>query len=59
MLPGKLYNTGNDYVDERHRHRYEVNPQYVTLLEEQGFQFVGQDVEGMRMEIMELKGNKQ
>jgi len=53
----KLYNSPHDYVDERHRHRYEVNPQYVNLLEEKGFNFVGHDVEGMRMEVMELKGH--
>jgi len=50
----KLY--GNvDHVDERHRHRYEVNPAYVSEFEKLGMNFVGHDVEGERMEIMELK----
>jgi len=28
-------------VDERHRHRYEVNPEYIPRLEEKGLSFVG------------------
>lgn len=52
----KLY--GNpDHVEERHRHRYEVNPKYVPDFEKEGLRFVGQDVEGERMEIMELQGH--
>ncbi|XP_078094412.1 CTP synthase 1 isoform X1 [Mustelus asterias] len=43
-----------DYVEERHRHRYEVNPEMRNNFEERGFRFVGQDVEGERMEIIEL-----
>ena len=45
-----------DYVEERHRHRYEVNPKYVKDLEEKGLKFVGHSTDGQRMEIMELKG---
>jgi len=41
-------------VDERHRHRYEVNPQYVEKIEAAGLRFVGKDDTGTRMEIMEL-----
>lgn len=49
----KLY--GNvESVDERHRHRYEVNPKYVAELEAKGLKFVGHDSEKQRMEIMEL-----
>ena len=33
-----------------------VNPEYVSQFEEQGMEFVGRDVEGKRMEIMEIKG---
>ncbi|XP_072404088.1 CTP synthase 1b isoform X4 [Chiloscyllium punctatum] len=43
-----------DYIEERHRHRYEVNPEMRSNFEEKGFRFVGQDVEGERMEIIEL-----
>lgn len=49
----KLY--GNvETVEERHRHRYEVNPKFVAELEEKGLKFVGHDADKQRMEIMEL-----
>uniref|UniRef100_H2YNU5 CTP synthase n=1 Tax=Ciona savignyi TaxID=51511 RepID=H2YNU5_CIOSA len=54
----KLYNRPDNFVDERHRHRYEINPNYIHLYEEKGFMFVGHDVEGLRMEIMELKDHQ-
>ncbi|EDW41542.1 GM25505 [Drosophila sechellia] len=44
-------------VEERHRHRYEVNPKYVPRLEEQGMRFVGTDEDKTRMEIIELSGH--
>lgn len=31
------------FIEERHRHRYEVNPEMVPQLEEQGLRFVGID----------------
>ncbi|CAB1320774.1 unnamed protein product [Coregonus sp. 'balchen'] len=43
-----------EYVDERHRHRFEVNPELKEHFEGKGFHFVGQDVEGERMEVIEL-----
>ncbi|CAK7348382.1 unnamed protein product [Dovyalis caffra] len=42
------------YVEERHRHRYEVNPEVIEILEENGLKFVGKDETGKRMEILEL-----
>lgn len=30
-----------DRIEERHRHRYEVNPKYVLQLESAGMKFVG------------------
>ncbi|XP_057465873.1 uncharacterized protein LOC130755522 isoform X1 [Actinidia eriantha] len=49
----KLY--GNkSFIDERHRHRYEVNPDMVAQLEDAGLSFVGKDESGQRMEIVEL-----
>ena len=42
-------------IQERHRHRYEVNPAYVETLTQNGLSFVGKDDSGQRMEIMELK----
>lgn len=49
----KLYGSPKS-VNERHRHRYEVNPKYVAQLEEAGLKFVGTDDEKTRMEIVEL-----
>ena len=46
-----------DIIWERHRHRYEVNPSYVTELEKNGMQYVGRDDKNERMEILELDGH--
>ncbi|KAG7638516.1 CTP synthase [Arabidopsis thaliana x Arabidopsis arenosa] len=49
----RLY--GNkEFVDERHRHRYEVNPDMVASLEQAGLSFAAKDETGERMEIVEL-----
>ncbi|MEQ2197003.1 hypothetical protein XENOCAPTIV_020729, partial [Xenoophorus captivus] len=53
LLEGKLYGD-KEYVEERHRHRFEVNPELKSHFEDKGLRFVGQDVEGERMEIIEL-----
>ena len=56
---GKLYHFGhtqNDFVEERHRHRYEVNPSVIEEIEKAGLKFVGHSTDDKRMEIMELKG---
>ncbi|XP_044760039.1 CTP synthase [Coccinella septempunctata] len=42
-------------IEERHRHRYEVNPEYVERLEKLGLHFVGVDTDQKRMEILELQ----
>ncbi|KAB5572319.1 putative CTP synthase [Coniochaeta sp. 2T2.1] len=42
-------------ISERHRHRYEVNPTVIHKLEEAGLSFVGKDVRGERMEVVEIK----
>ncbi len=39
---------------ERHRHRYEVNPEYVASLEEAGLVFSGVSPDGRLMEMAEL-----
>lgn len=49
----KLYHN-SDHVDERHRHRYEVNPDMVGMIEDAGLRFVGKDETGKRMEVLEL-----
>ncbi|CAI7723030.1 CTP synthase, putative [Plasmodium vivax] len=43
------------YIFERHRHRFEINPKYVPLLESVGLSFVAKDVDSVRMEICEMK----
>ena len=48
----KLYDSDN--VSERHRHRYEVNPEYVEKLERCGIVFSGRSPDGVLMEFMEL-----
>lgn len=44
-----------EHVDERHRHRFEVNPELRHHFEKEGLHFVGQDMEGERMEVIELQ----
>jgi len=43
-----------DRVSERHRHRYEVNPELIAEIEKSGLKFCGRDESGERMEICEL-----
>lgn len=43
-----------DVVFERHRHRYEVNPDYISKLSKGGLEFSGKSPDGRRMEILEL-----
>ncbi len=52
----RLYGEG-DSVDERHRHRYEVNPDIIGEIESAGLKFVGKDETGQRCEIFELDGH--
>ncbi len=51
----KLY--GSTRIFERHRHRYEINPEYIPKLEGAGLTFVGRSDGGRRMEVLELKGH--
>lgn len=48
----KLY--GKSKIYERHRHRYEVNPEYVDILEKEGLVFSGCSPDRVLMEFMEL-----
>jgi CTP synthase len=52
----KLYDDQNK-VYERHRHRYEVNPKYIEILEKNGLVFSGRSPDGVLMEFMELPGH--
>jgi len=46
---------GTPMVEERHRHRYEVNPEYVAQLEERGLRVTGLSPDGKFVEIVELE----
>jgi CTP synthase len=45
---------GKEVISERHRHRYEVNPDYIEKLEDAGLVFSGKSPDGRLMEIAEL-----
>ncbi len=45
---------GEEKIVERHRHRFEVNPEYVSQLEAKGLVFSGRSPDGKLMEIAEL-----
>ncbi|KAF9543895.1 CTP synthase ura7 [Mortierella hygrophila] len=49
----KLYGGGSEVL-ERHRHRYEINPEMIDKFHAKGMQFVGKDETGQRMEIVEM-----
>jgi len=45
-------------ISERHRHRYEVNPEYIERLEKKGLVFSGMSPDKRLMEIAELPRSK-
>ncbi len=49
---------GKKTISERHRHRYEVNPEYIEPLEKAGLIFSGTSPDGRLMEIAELPREK-
>ena len=49
---------GAEMVQERHRHRYEVNPEYIKPLEDAGLVFSGVSPDEKLMEIAELPKKK-
>jgi len=51
-LAEKLYKKNR--IEERHRHRYEINPNYIERLEKKGMVFSGKSPSGVLMEIVEL-----
>ena len=51
----KLYKRNEAY--ERHRHRFEVNLDYLDILKEKGLRFSGKSKDGRRMEILEFHSN--
>ena len=59
LQPGSVVATayGTERVEERHRHRYEVNNAYRTQLEEHGLRFSGTSPDGHLVEFVELPAN--
>ncbi len=51
-LVRKIYKT--DMIHERHRHRYELNPEYIDILEQHGLVVSGMSPDGLLPEIVEL-----
>lgn len=45
---------GSDVISERHRHRYEVNNEYIEKITEAGLVFSGMSPDGMLAEVVEL-----
>ena len=45
---------GKTKISERHRHRYEVNSEYIKQIEDAGLVFSGMSPDGMLAEIVEL-----
>ena len=61
----KLKKKSNSYkmykkseIIERHRHRYEVNPNYKDKMIEQGLDVVGTSIDGKLVEMIELPSHK-
>ena len=61
----KLKKKSNSYkmykkseIIERHRHRYEVNPNYKDKMIEQGLDVVGTSIDGRLVEMIELPSHK-
>lgn len=52
-LAARLY--GQDSVDERHRHRYEVNNDYIARFEQLGLKVAGRSVDGTLVEMIEIE----
>jgi len=52
-LVAKIY--GSTAIEERHRHRYEVDIQFRQQLEEKGLIFSGMSPDGRLPEIVEVK----
>ena len=48
---------GSKKINERHRHRYEVNMSYIDDLERVGLRFVGMSPDGLLPEIVELRNH--
>ena len=59
LTKGSIANTlyGNELVEERHRHRYEVNNDYRNALTENGMKISGLSPDGRIVEMIELSNH--
>ncbi|MDD2871306.1 MAG: CTP synthase (glutamine hydrolyzing) [Candidatus Gracilibacteria bacterium] len=55
-LAQKLY--GENIISERHRHRYEVNPDYHNQIEQLGMSISGKSPDGKLVEYIEIPSHK-
>lgn len=51
-LSAKAY--GSEVVEERHRHRFEVNNNYLETLEKNGLRIAGRSMDGTLVEVVEV-----
>jgi len=56
-LVWKLYGE-KDVISERHRHRFEVNPEFHEILQKNGLVFSGMSPDGKLVEFIELPNHK-
>jgi CTP synthase len=52
----KIYNATS--INKRHRHRYEINKEYIPEFEKNGMNFSAESDGGKRMEILEIPSHK-
>jgi len=55
-LVSKIYGASSSF--ERHRHRYETNPDYIDQIEDKEFKFTGYDKKTNLAEVVEMKNKK-
>ena len=57
LMPGSIAQRayGQDLVEERHRHRYEMTNRYREKMEEAGMVFSGQSPDGILVEVAEIR----
>ena len=49
---------GTDTISKRHRHRYEINRDFIGEFEDRGLAFTGESDGGKRMEILEIRDHR-
>lgn len=49
---------GTEFVSERHRHRYEVNPDFIEAIESKGMIFSGRSPDRRLMEFLEIPNHR-